>query len=266
MTWSGWSTRLVTCNWLNHLTYPVPSVSLVNSVNRPCFRMLSHPPTAGLGRNREERWAGPLQSRYRLYPAVRVGPAKLPGSMEILTPNDYRTGRRKRPRRRDRPCDACRKRKTRCVMKAGEETCVHCQLRRSTCTFEHDPPDRASMGEASPAVSMNMSRRAAVDSSGLSAGRNNDASGRMGGTPSPMERGEEVSKSSSSTVVPIPAKESGPYGMGAEMTPTVSGPTSTRYDDFGLGMSQTRFAELYGLGSDMEPVLMVSSPSPSTQV
>ena len=31
----------------------------------------------------------------------------------------------------------------------------------------------------------------------------------------------------------------------------------TKYDDFGLGMSQTRFAELYGLGSDMEPVLMV---------
>lgn len=32
---------------------------------------------------------------------------------------------------------------------------------------------------------------------------------------------------------------------------------STKYDEFGLGMSQTRFAELYGLGSDMEPVLMV---------
>lgn len=228
--------------------------------------MLSHSATAGVGRNREGRRAGPLQSRYKLYSAIRVRPGRFPGSMEILTPNDYRTGRRKRPRRRDRPCDACRKRKTRCVMKAGEETCVHCQLRRSTCTFEHDPPDRASMGEASPGVSMGMNRQAAIDDSSLSAGRNNVASLQTGGTPSPMERVEGTAMRSPATATSIPAQETVNYGLGTEMTPTVPGPASTRYDDFGLGMSQTRFAELYGLGSDMEPVLMVSSPFSSPQV
>lgn len=181
--------------------------------------------------------------------------------MDVLTPNDYISGRRKRPRRKDRPCDACRKRKTRCVTKAGEDSCVHCQLRRSTCTFEQDPPDRASVGETSPGVSLHMSRQAALDNSSLSAGRNNVASAGIRGTPSPLDRGEEASRRSTATAPSISAQESAPYGVGAQTTSTVPGPTSTRYDDFGLGMSQSRFAELYGLGSDMEPVLMVYCPS-----
>ena len=178
--------------------------------------------------------------------------------MDILTPNNYRPGQRKRPRRRDRPCDACRKRKTRCVTKAGEDSCVHCQLRRSTCTFEHDPPERASMGEASPGVSLHMSRQAAVDNSSLPAGRNNVASAGIGGSLSPVDRGEAVSRRSTTDAPSVQAQESAPYGVGSEMAPTNPASVSTKYDEFGLGMSQTRFAELYGLGSDMEPVLMVS--------
>ena len=56
--------------------------------------------------------------------------------MEIITPQDYQNNARKRQRRSLRPCDACRKRKTRCVTKDGDGDCVHCQLRATPCTFQ----------------------------------------------------------------------------------------------------------------------------------
>ena len=44
--------------------------------------------------------------------------------------------------RRDRPCDACRRRKSRCVMHQGAELCVLCELHKQTCTFVEDPLPR----------------------------------------------------------------------------------------------------------------------------
>ncbi|KAH7110456.1 hypothetical protein EDB81DRAFT_927035 [Dactylonectria macrodidyma] len=62
--------------------------------------------------------------------------------MEIITPQDYRNKARTRRRCRLRPCDACRKRKTRCVTKDSDGDCVHCQLRATACTFQYSPPKR----------------------------------------------------------------------------------------------------------------------------
>jgi hypothetical protein len=44
--------------------------------------------------------------------------------------------------RRDRPCDACRRRKSRCQVKEGSSLCVLCEFHRQDCTFLQDPQPR----------------------------------------------------------------------------------------------------------------------------
>lgn len=44
-----------------------------------------------------------------------------------------------RPRR---PCDACRKRKSRCEINEGDATCVLCRFHRQDCTFNENPAPR----------------------------------------------------------------------------------------------------------------------------
>lgn len=45
--------------------------------------------------------------------------------------------------RPDRPCDTCRRRKSRCVIKPGLATCVLCDFHKQSCTFEEQPAPRA---------------------------------------------------------------------------------------------------------------------------
>ncbi|KAL7273340.1 Fungal specific transcription factor [Rhizina undulata] len=44
--------------------------------------------------------------------------------------------------RRDRPCDACRRRKSRCVMNEGADICVLCGFHSQECTFVQSPQPR----------------------------------------------------------------------------------------------------------------------------
>ncbi|KAH9208787.1 fungal-specific transcription factor domain-containing protein [Leptodontidium sp. 2 PMI_412] len=44
--------------------------------------------------------------------------------------------------RRDRPCDACRRRKSRCIIPQDTETCIMCQSRSEQCTFIQNPQRR----------------------------------------------------------------------------------------------------------------------------
>src|ERR1700761_7733030 len=46
---------------------------------------------------------------------------------------------RNRPRR---PCDACRKRKSRCEITEGETVCVLCKFHRQPCLFQENPQPR----------------------------------------------------------------------------------------------------------------------------
>lgn len=152
--------------------------------------------------------------------------------MEILTPSDYESGRRKRQRRSGRPCDPCRKKKTRCVLKDGEDYCVHCQLRGSACTFERDPHVRSQPPASIP-------RRA-------------DAGPRM-----------EVATSVVPEIIvdvetrPRRATVSVHSASDQHEIPSAGPSTQCSSDTLALGLSPSRFAELYGLGSDMEPILMV---------
>jgi hypothetical protein len=44
--------------------------------------------------------------------------------------------------RKDRPCDACRKRKSRCVINDGAKLCVLCEFHHQECTFLQTPVPR----------------------------------------------------------------------------------------------------------------------------
>lgn len=44
--------------------------------------------------------------------------------------------------RRERPCDACRRRKSRCVINEGALLCVLCEFHKQDCTFVQDPQPR----------------------------------------------------------------------------------------------------------------------------
>ena len=44
--------------------------------------------------------------------------------------------------RRERPCDACRRRKSRCVIQEGAALCVLCGFHKQACTFVQSPRPR----------------------------------------------------------------------------------------------------------------------------
>ncbi|KAK3669400.1 Fungal specific transcription factor [Recurvomyces mirabilis] len=46
------------------------------------------------------------------------------------------------PSKRPRPCDSCRKRKTKCVTEAGDADCVLCRFHKQQCTYEAAPQAR----------------------------------------------------------------------------------------------------------------------------
>lgn len=51
---------------------------------------------------------------------------------------------------KERPCDACRRRKTRCVKEKGEDKCVLCKFHSQECTFLHEPVARTRKRKAQP--------------------------------------------------------------------------------------------------------------------
>jgi hypothetical protein len=44
--------------------------------------------------------------------------------------------------RKERPCDACRKRKSRCVINEDAKICVLCEFHHQECTFLYTPQPR----------------------------------------------------------------------------------------------------------------------------
>ncbi|KAI4775765.1 hypothetical protein E4T52_09307 [Aureobasidium sp. EXF-3400] len=51
---------------------------------------------------------------------------------------------------KERPCDACRRRKTRCVKEKGEDKCVLCKFHSQECTYLHEPVARTRKRKAQP--------------------------------------------------------------------------------------------------------------------
>jgi len=163
-----------------------------------------------------------------------------------------RTRRRKArpPRRLTRPCDACRVRKTRCIPEEeGAGTCISCNERGVECTFERDPPDRqrhTGTSQDRNGTTPNRQRNLPTDAQppipGFSPSVANDAlQATTSEFPSHLRNPRSVqSPASIRTSVHV---------QGLEET--------NHAEPQSLGQSSHRFAELYGLTSDMEPILMV---------
>jgi proteasome lid subunit RPN8/RPN11 len=185
--------------------------------------------------------------------------------MEIITPQDYQNNARKRQRRSLRPCDACRKRKTRCVTKDGDGDCVHCQLRATPCTFQHDPPERqVASGSGSSGISGPNSNTVSLQQpqDDISHEEQSQTSARS------MSQSRKASRDDVQSVHSVPSVQA--FLSPAETRASADSgiplaPPSVMVPELGpldrtMGCSSTRFAELYGLGSDMEPILMRHRP------
>lgn len=60
----------------------------------------------------------------------------------------------RKPPRADRPCDTCRKRKSRCVKEPGQDKCVLCAFHRRECTYLDEPqPRKKRKAEGTPNLS-----------------------------------------------------------------------------------------------------------------
>ncbi|KAF5580842.1 hypothetical protein FPANT_9139 [Fusarium pseudoanthophilum] len=184
--------------------------------------------------------------------------------MEIITPQDYQNNARKRQRRSLRPCDACRKRKTRCVTKDGDDNCVHCQLRATPCTFQHDPPERqvASGSGSSGAIISGPNSNTTISLQQLPPQDDVAHEDQSQTSARSMSQSRKASRDDVQSVHSVPSVQA--FLSPAETRASVA-PPSVMVPELGpldrtMGCSSTRFAELYGLGSDMEPILMRHRP------
>lgn len=79
------------------------------------------------------------------FTAPVTGPVRAtPVKRHAISPNSGMASKNSAvPRgRRERPCDACRKRKSKCVIGEGQKSCAACGVHGQDCTFIEDPQPR----------------------------------------------------------------------------------------------------------------------------
>ena len=79
------------------------------------------------------------------FSAAVTGPVRTtPVKRHTISPNSSMSGKNSAiPQgRRERPCDACRKRKSKCVIGEGQRSCAACGVHGQDCTFIEDPQPR----------------------------------------------------------------------------------------------------------------------------
>lgn len=91
----------------------------------------------------------PIMPRSDLVPLAQARPKPtkpMPGKETIfpLKPNQQPAAQLTPAQRsrRERPCDACRRRKSRCVIHEGALLCVLCEFHKQECTFVQSPLPR----------------------------------------------------------------------------------------------------------------------------
>lgn len=163
--------------------------------------------------------------------------------MEVITASSFQHKPQKQRQRRNKPCDACRKSKTRCVVKEGATECLHCQARNSTCEFQQEPP-RRTVRERNDGAQSTIQTAGSHHDAQIARARTSPRTTSVT-TQSPSQRTiEDISRA------PVPQSDS-----------LVQTDPNTI-----LGLAVGRFSELYGLGSDMEPILMRHRPyDPNSQ-
>jgi len=130
--------------------------------------------------------------------------------------------------RKDRPCDACRRRKSRCVMQEGQQTCVLCHFHTQECTFVQSPQPRKRKLNAEGKEESSAKRRSPDRSDGSHRGHIDSSTSSNGATSSLIE----------------------------EMA-NIGGPTMLKRT---LGLQDDRYCQYIGLTTDFEPSLIDLSP------
>jgi len=152
------------------------------------------------------------------------------------------SARPRKPRRAARPCDACRTRKTRCIPQPGSTLCVVCYARATDCTYVRTPPRRRL-----PSI--------------VSVSGHPQADGHESHLPNPDVTEPDVVVRSAQQVSPRAPSSAVETGPPQHVQPAVPLVWNAPYDHT-LGLAPNRFSELYGLTSDMEPILMARVKSP----
>ncbi|RDW71798.1 hypothetical protein BP5796_07832 [Coleophoma crateriformis] len=129
--------------------------------------------------------------------------------------------------RKDRPCDACRRRKSRCVINEGQPSCVLCQFHSQDCTFVQSPQPRK--------------RKLNTE------GKEESVAKRR--SPGAEERRRRPTDSSISS--------NGVTGSLIEEMANIGGPTLLKRT---LGLQNDRYSQYIGPTTDFEPSLIDLSP------
>ncbi|QSZ30267.1 hypothetical protein DSL72_004789 [Monilinia vaccinii-corymbosi] len=129
--------------------------------------------------------------------------------------------------RKDRPCDACRRRKSRCVINEGQSTCVLCQFHSQNCTFVSSPQARK--------------RKLNTDGTEESVAKRR----------SPDRNFERTGPHESSI------SSTGATNSLTEDMANIGGPTSLKRS---LGLQHDRYSQYIGPTTDFEPSLIDLSP------
>ncbi|GME25625.1 hypothetical protein GTA08_BOTSDO05741 [Neofusicoccum parvum] len=175
--------------------------------------------------------------------------------------------KRRRGQRSNRPCDPCRRRKTRCIVESGSSSgeCTVCLYRQTKCTYEESPPERplprrpSSTATSTSTVDASTRHPPSGELAHLSPGSGEiPRSAPSLPTLTSVRTNEELpsdvlSSGEASAAALEAARERQRNGDLVSDAERAKGEKS-------LGLDPTRFAELYGLGSDMEPILMVRLP------
>lgn len=171
--------------------------------------------------------------------------------------------KRRRGQRSNRPCDPCRRRKTRCIVESGSAgECTVCLYRQTKCTYEESPPERplprrpSSTATSTSIIDAAQRHPPPGEVAHLSPGSGEIPRSAPALPPSTGVRTNEelpsdvLSSGEASAAALEAARERQRNGEPVSDADRAKGEKS-------LGLDSTRFAELYGLGSDMEPILMV---------
>ncbi|KAL1650372.1 hypothetical protein SLS58_001189 [Diplodia intermedia] len=174
--------------------------------------------------------------------------------------------KRRRGQRSNRPCDPCRRRKTRCIVESGSSgECTVCLYRQTKCTYEESPPERplprrpSSTAASTSTVDAATRHPPSSEVAHLSPGSGDIPRSAPSLPQLPSVRTNEelpsdvLSSGEASAAALEAARERQRNGETVSEAERAKGEKS-------LGLHSTRFAELYGLGSDMEPILMRHRP------
>ncbi|KAI9812477.1 MAG: Fungal specific transcription factor [Pycnora praestabilis] len=128
--------------------------------------------------------------------------------------------------RRDRPCDACRKRKSRCVIHESSKICVLCEFHKQDCTFVQSPQPRKRRLTSDGKEEVNKRRSP-----------ENGSKSRAGGA--------------------LQQTSSDPSGATTNAAPDAVSPTdgSTRLKET-LGLQSDRHSKYIGATTELEPALV----------